>query len=142
MPFPRDLWAHGQADLAPITEIFRSLAPECGALLWLNPDIKYPHPARSLRKRVDSTVVRVELALRGSTDGSFPERLEEFRYVLYVFRTPRESWLHAILHPHRRDPTEWRIIGVYSAADVREAAPRLVDALEAAARRELAPRVP
>jgi hypothetical protein len=143
--FPRDLWDLGQADLEKITETFRSLASNVGAVLRLNPSVKYPHPGRSLVKRVGNAEVRVELALIGPKqkqlapggdrvfDG-FPDRPEEFRYALCVFRTPRQGFLSGPLHRPRRDPTEWQLIGEYTAADVRQAASPLREALESTAR--------
>jgi hypothetical protein len=143
--FPRDLWDLGQADLEKITETFRSLASNVGAVLRLNPSVKHPHPGRSLVKRVGNAEVRVELALmhpkqRELAPGGdrvfygFPDRREEFRYVLSVFRTPRQGFLRGLLQRPRRDPTEWQVIGEYTAADVREAAAPLREALESTAR--------
>lgn len=134
--FPRDLWDRGQADLERITETFRALASKFETVLRLNPSVKFPHPGRSLVKRVGNAEVRVELALT-NPKGGFPERPEEFEYTLSVFRTPRRNPLRAFLE--RRDPTEWREIRRYAPGEVREAGAPLRDALEAAARDAFGP---
>jgi hypothetical protein len=144
MLFPRDLWDLGQADLEKITETFRRLASNVAAVVRLNPSAKYPHPGRSLVKRVGNAEVRVELALMGPSQSSegrqyytLPDRPEEFRYVLSVFRTPRQGFIHRLLpllRRPRRDPTEWQEIGVYTPAEVREAGSALRETLESTAR--------
>jgi hypothetical protein len=142
--FPRDLWDLGQADLERITETFRGLAPRVGAALRLNPSSKHPHPGRALVKRVGNAEVRVELTLAGpsrSFEGreylTSPDRPDEFRYVLAVFRTPRQGFLHRLfplLRRPRRDPTEWQEIAVYTPEEVREAGAALRETLERTAR--------
>lgn len=133
--YPRELWDLGQADLDRITETFQSLSANVGAVLRLNPSVKHPFPGRSLVKRVGNADVRVELALMGLNQ-SVPDRPEEFRYVLSVFRTPRRGFLHGLLHRPRRDPTEWRVVGVYTPADVRDAGASLREAIEDTVRSE------